>query len=387
MTHPASDTLSAVILCAGFSSRMGRLKALLPLGRRSAIERAIDLFRGNGIADIIVVTGFQAERLSAELNHGKVREARNPDFGNGMFSSVQAGVRCLSPDSQGFFLLPVDIPLVRPYTIRLLQQVFRDHPDKIIHPGFEGRRGHPPLIPAALVPAILAWPGTQGLRGCLAASGKTVVDVDVPDRFVLADMDTPEHYQRLLAAVRQWDIPTPEECERLLQTLFPVSRDVLLHSRKVAAAAVAMGAALQKAGVALDLEMIHAAAMLHDIAKGRRGHAEVGARWLDGIGLARLAGIVAAHTDPGPLPARGVTEKELVYLADKLVCRDRLVGLDQRFGNALERFGGEEPARGNILRRYETARRIAGIVEKTAGRDLHDLLAGIAPFKEKVEGQ
>ena len=70
----------------------------------------------------------------------------NEQFDRGMFSSVQAGVRALSPDSDAFFMLPVDICLVRPQTIKKLLEAYYGGKGKIVFPTFRGRRGHPPLV-------------------------------------------------------------------------------------------------------------------------------------------------------------------------------------------------------------------------------------------------
>jgi molybdenum cofactor cytidylyltransferase len=364
---------SAIILAAGFSSRMGRFKALLPLGDRAMIEHAVALFRTNGV-DVIVVTGYRGEELSAFLKPAGVRVAFNPDFARGMFSSVQTGARNLGSDSQGFFVLPVDIPLVRSWTIHRLLQAFAHDPRCIIHPCFNGRRGHPPLIPAALAPAVLDWLGTDGLHGCLDRYEALSVNVEVPDRHIHLDSDTPEDYEQLVAASRRQDIPTAAECDHLLSQRFAVSRDIVDHSRRVAEVVGVLAAALIEAGENPDLDMLHAAAMLHDVAKGHPHHAQLGAQWLGEMGFGRIGSIVAAHTDPEPVSGHRPTEKELVFLADKLVHKDQLISIEQRFDTALERHGHIPEAYRNIGNRREAARRIACRIEQITGKKIDDLL-------------
>lgn len=363
---------SAIIPAAGFSSRMGRLKALLPLGDRAMIEHAVALFRNNGV-DVIVVTGHRSEELSAFLKPAGVRVAFNPDFSSGMFSSVQTGVRKLSSNSDGFFVLPVDIPLVRSWTIHRLLQAFAHDPRCIIHPCFNGRRGHPPLIPAALAPAVLDWPGTDGLHGCLGRYDALSVNVEVPDRHIHLDSDTPVDYEHLVAACRRQDIPTAAECDHLLRNHFNVSQDIMDHSRRVAEVVGMLAAALIEDGENPDLDMLHAAAMLHDVAKGHPHHARLGAQWLSEMGFGRIGAIVAAHTDPEPVSGHRLTEKELVFLADKLVHKDQLISLEQRFDTALERHGHIPEAHRNINKRRKTARKIASRIEQITGKKIDHL--------------
>ena len=140
---------SAVILAAGLSSRLGRFKPLAALGGVTLIERAVNLFRSAGVRDITVVIGHRADELRPILADLRVKSADNPDYESGMFSSVRRGVESLNGQSQAFFVLPVDIPLVRPATVRALTQAFGRQPQaKIFYPVFGDQRGHPPLIHA-----------------------------------------------------------------------------------------------------------------------------------------------------------------------------------------------------------------------------------------------
>lgn len=386
MTFYPKPRLSAVVLAAGFSSRMGSLKALLPLGPHSAIERVINLFHQNNVQDVVVVTGYSGEKLSHHLKTAGVRTVHNPDYESGMFSSVQTGVRGIAKGSDGFFLQPVDIPLVRPYTIDLLRQVSACNPGRLVHPRFAGKRGHPPLIPAAVIPEILSWGGDGGLRGCLARHDACALSVDTPDRFILADMDTPDDYRRLLAENSRWDIPDAAECELMLRTLFPVSPEVLHHSRRVAEVAHGLGTAVHLAGHELDLALIWAAAMLHDIAKGHRRHATVGGAWLAQLGLCRIAAVVSAHTDPEPIEAGSLTEKQIVYLADKLVRQDKRVTLEERFEAALSRYGRDPAACENIIRRRQAARQAVHWIEQATGRSLEEILGHAASARYPAGG-
>ena len=108
------------------------------------------------------MVGHRQDEIKAGIKKRDITIVYNPDYEQGMFSSIQAGIRRLQTAPQAFFILPVDIPLVRPATIRRLMDAAAENPDKIIYPIFGGKRGHPPLIPSSLIPAILGWGKAAG---------------------------------------------------------------------------------------------------------------------------------------------------------------------------------------------------------------------------------
>ena len=119
-----------------------------------------------------------------------------------MLSSIQVGLRALQTGYQATFITPVDIPLVRTDTIEKIKNTAGAHPDTIIYPVFQGKRGHPPLIPATLFKAILDWRGNGGLNSVLRTHEDIAIDVDVPDNGILFDVDEPGDYERLLELFR-----------------------------------------------------------------------------------------------------------------------------------------------------------------------------------------
>ena len=188
--NPKATT--AVILSAGFSKRMGDFKPLMTLGRMTVLERTIQLFQSAGIFRIHVVTGHRSADLALRIECWGARNVFNPFYREGMFSSVAAGVSSLDEATQAFFVLPVDIPLVRPATIRDLLDTFQPGTAAICHPTFQGRRGHPPLIGAQHIGSVLSWREQGGLAALLARLERFAVDVPVVDEFIHSDMDTPE---------------------------------------------------------------------------------------------------------------------------------------------------------------------------------------------------
>ncbi|MBU2549750.1 MAG: nucleotidyltransferase family protein, partial [Proteobacteria bacterium] len=143
-----------IVLAAGFSSRMGDLKPLMPLGRTTIVAHVVSTFHEAGVADPRVVVGHRRDEVREHLKPAGVTVIENPDYRRGMFSSVQAGVGALPEDTGAFFILPVDVPLVRPWTIRSLGRAMAADPVPVVYPVFNGRRGHPPLIGRELAAEI-----------------------------------------------------------------------------------------------------------------------------------------------------------------------------------------------------------------------------------------
>lgn len=177
-------------------------KPLLTWGEETLIEHVIRLFLGVGIAEVKVVLGHQAERILPFIERFGADPVLNDRYDKGMFSSVQAGVRRLDRDCRGFFLHPVDMPLISPETLRTLCEVFFKEGDRdVCRPCFRGRRGHPPLISSALIPAILSFDGQGGLRALLARHPERSVDIDVADPGILENMNTHADYGEALKKV------------------------------------------------------------------------------------------------------------------------------------------------------------------------------------------
>jgi len=364
---------SAVLLAAGASTRMGQTKALLPLGGHTVIEQVVESLRAGGVADIVGVTGHHGDILQPVLQQVGIRVATNPHPDRGMFSSVQTGVRALDPETVAFFLLPVDIPLVRPWTLRYLTDWFDPDAPRIVNPCFQGRPGHPPLLPFRLVPSILAERGPgDGLRSLLEE--QEAIDVEVPDRNVLFDIDSPADYRELCRRWERNDVPTPEECDIILTRIYPVTAAVRAHSLKVAQVADKLARALVQAGESLDLEMLRAAALLHDLAKGRENHAAEVRRVLEQLGFAGTAAVAGAHMDLSMDPTLVIDEAAVLYLADKMVQRDRLIPLEKRFEGALQRFGDAAAACRRIRQRRRQARQVRDHIEQLVGTSLESIL-------------
>ena len=193
--------ISAIILSAGFSTRMGRFKPLLPLGDETVIERVIGLFREAGVGDVRIVVGHRMEELIPLIERTNTNVVINPNYSKGMFSSVQAGVNNVPRDSEAFFIHPVDIPMVHPSTITKIIGRHDAHEGMIIYPCHNGKRGHPPLVPRRFSKAIVRANISGKLNDVLASFTKDSMDLEVEDPNILFGMNHPRDYTAMVSGL------------------------------------------------------------------------------------------------------------------------------------------------------------------------------------------
>ena len=383
---------SVVILAAGQSSRMGRVKALLPLplGPESAncstLEGLARLYQGQGADKIVVVSGYHAEEVEAESRRLGLVCARNPNPEQGMFSSVCAGLSLLQDSSaQGtgaVCVTPVDVPLVRPLTLfTLLEEATKDLERfgtrrPILIPLFAGQEGHPPLIPASYVPHILAHNGREGLRGAFSSLPRRVVSV--ADAMILEDMDTPEEYERLVGLAQTRAVLSPEEAWVLLRQR-KVAHKILRHSQAVgevaARFAVVLGQSREARGEAVGCspQIALVGGLLHDICKGAPHHELAGGDLLDSLGLPRLADMTRSHLDVDLPNEAVITERELVCLADKYCLGVRLTPLESRYEERKRQFRDNAEALAAIEAREQRAQKLAARLATECGQQPFEL--------------
>ncbi|MDR3374182.1 MAG: NTP transferase domain-containing protein [Ancalomicrobiaceae bacterium] len=358
--------VAAIVLAAGLSSRMQAFKPLLPFGERTVIEHVVATLQAGGVEEIRVVTGHRAAELAPVISRLGVAAVHNPDFERGMYTSVRAGIASLPADASGALLLPVDIPLVRSATIAALIDAAIDTGATIVHPTFAGTRGHPPILARRLFRDIVAGDGEGGLKRLIAGHYQDAVDLPVIDRGILLDMDTQADYARLAHALAHRGVPDDAECGAMLDAAMTPPR-VRRHARAVADLAVALAQRLTAAGHLLDIDLVAAGALLHDIAKGHPRHAELGGELIRRLGFADVAAVVERHMDlqleSNPAGEPLVDERAIVFLADKLVADDARVTLDQRFAAGLGRHAGNPAALAGVARRKAEAEAVLSAVE------------------------
>jgi len=184
--------ISAIVLAAGDSTRMGRTKSELRLGPNGltfeATVRATLAEAGIGVIRVVV----PPERVP-----GCPDVVVNPDPAQGMLSSIQCGLRALPAGVAAALVWPVDHPLVRPDTIAAIVEAFAARGAPIVVPTFKGRRGHPALFASRVFAELHGADPSVGARAVVHAHADRH-ELAVDDRGIVVDIDTPADYARVL---------------------------------------------------------------------------------------------------------------------------------------------------------------------------------------------
>jgi molybdenum cofactor cytidylyltransferase len=181
----------AIVPAAGSAERFGGAKLLAQIDGEPLLDRTISALLNGGVDQVIVVVSPDADDLERDVNafsDARVWPVVNPDPSRGMFSSLQAGMAEAQGDA--LVVLPADMPFVSSGTVAVLLDAFTSRP-AIVSPRFNGKRGHPVILPPALRDEIRAADPAITLHDVLKRHPDLRVDVDVEDRGVLRDVDSP----------------------------------------------------------------------------------------------------------------------------------------------------------------------------------------------------
>ena len=354
--------ISIIILAAGLSKRMGAFKPLLPVGGEPAILRCINTASEAGVRDIVVVTGRDPGAIESTVGNTNmnVRLVHNNMFRKGMLSSVQAGVSAIRGDSRAFFILPSDCCASTCETfIMLLQNFDEDRGASVIRPSFNGKRGHPPLIPARYAKSLNEYDGNDGLKGFLRPL--PTLEVEMTDQGALLDMDTPEDYAQMLEYLGLPVYPDKERCAELMKE-YCVPEDIVSHGEQVAELALSIARQLEDCGIFLNTGLLESACLLHDIMRAKTHHAREGMELLLQAGYPGAAILVGSHMDLSDGVCGDIGEKELLFLADKLCRKGRIVDLEDTEQGISRMYAPDSEAYVNAMSRMAAAREIREIL-------------------------
>lgn len=189
--------ISAIVLAAGKSVRMGEAKMVLPWKNTTVIGQVVESLVRAGVSDIVVVTGGAREAVEGALCDVPARLIYNPDYAHGdMLSSFQTGLRALGENAEAALVVLGDQPQIEPWVVKSVIQAYQDRHSMLVVPSFQMRRGHPWLIGRSLWDQALALKQPATLRDFLGALSDQIEYVSVGTKTILEDVDTPEDYQR-----------------------------------------------------------------------------------------------------------------------------------------------------------------------------------------------
>ena len=190
--------ISAIVLGAGLSQRMGALKQLLPYGDHTVIEQVVSVLLACPIDDVVVVLGHRHTEIADVLSSWRVRLTVNPRYAEGMLASLQQGWSAASPAADAVMHVLGDQPHLDQRVVRQLIDAYREGDGGILAPTFDGRRGHPILLDARYRAEILALRDGATMRDVLRRHAAEVRQVEVETDGILRDMDTWSEYEREL---------------------------------------------------------------------------------------------------------------------------------------------------------------------------------------------
>jgi molybdenum cofactor cytidylyltransferase len=189
--------ISAIILAAGQSKRMGQPKMLLPWGKVTVIEHVITTFLNAGIEEMVVITGGAREMVEKVTAQYPVRMIHNNDYATGeMLSSLQCGLRAMPDQAQATLVGLGDQPQVRERSVHGIVEGYQKGKSALVVPSFQMRRGHPWLVARPLWDELLQMKPPESPRDFLNRHAGEIHYVAVDNPSILADLDTPEDYQK-----------------------------------------------------------------------------------------------------------------------------------------------------------------------------------------------
>jgi molybdenum cofactor cytidylyltransferase len=203
---PEPTRVAAIVLAAGRSTRMGAANKLLAdVGGKPMVRHAVEAALASQARPVLVVTGHQADDVRAVLAGLDVTFVANPDFAEGLSSSLKAGIRAVPADAIGAVVLLGDMPRINAAHLdTMIAACPSPAGAAIVVPVHQGQRGNPVLWPAELFGEMLALEGDAGARSLLARHPDRVRGVDLGTDAVLMDVDTPGALVQLRGAKTGW---------------------------------------------------------------------------------------------------------------------------------------------------------------------------------------
>jgi molybdenum cofactor cytidylyltransferase len=213
-TQNPNAQVSAVILAAGTSTRMGQAKQLLPLGGTTVLARTIDNVRSAGLVEMVLVLGASAEAIRRQLPPSLLEGLKvvvNQAYGQGMASSLREGLSALDPQTGAALIILGDQPFIRPQTLHQIMAGYHRSGAQIVIPSHQGKRGNPVLLSRSVFPEVMALEGDTGCRAIFPNHLGAILKVEVEDPGILLDIDNQDDYDRLMLSTRKQHPPRIDE--------------------------------------------------------------------------------------------------------------------------------------------------------------------------------
>jgi len=192
-----SNNLSAIVLAAGKSARIApENKLLLPVQGKTIIQKVVEEIIPLKFPEVLVITGFEQDKIKKALQDYPVRLIRNPDYEQGMSASIRLGMLKAKSDIDGYMIFLADMPWIDQNTLKTLIRFFYTNPEStIVVPVFQKRRGNPVIFSKKYENDLLSLDGDSGARPIIKKFQDQVIEVPIPSERLLLDIDTWEDYE------------------------------------------------------------------------------------------------------------------------------------------------------------------------------------------------
>ena len=196
--------ITAILLAAGESRRMGaQNKLLLPYNGKALVRHMIDQLRASDAAEVLIVIGHESDQLFRLLIDESPFLVLNPNYKQGMTTSIQAGVKAASLKAHGYMICLSDLPLITPaeynQLIRTFEEKYQIDPKLILQPSLNDKRGNPVIFSSFYRRQILQHPHLEGCKHIIQQNHKHLQTLPVQSDHFFRDMDTPDDYQTIIS--------------------------------------------------------------------------------------------------------------------------------------------------------------------------------------------
>ena len=192
MSHPQ---LSILIPAAGESTRLGQAKQLVEYSGKPLIQNAVNSASSINPAEILVVTGANAELVEKAVSHPAVHWVHNPEWSVGMGVSIAKGVAAISPKSTGLMILLCDQWRVHERDLQTLAKTWQSNPGQIVCANADGINMPPVIFPSSCFARLRELKGKQGARDLLRTHAEMLTSVPIQN--AVYDLDTQAHLSKL----------------------------------------------------------------------------------------------------------------------------------------------------------------------------------------------
>jgi CTP:molybdopterin cytidylyltransferase MocA len=349
-----NSRVGAVVLAAGSSSRMGEAKQLLPLADSTVLEQTLDNLLAAKVDEVVLVLGSSAETIRqriAELPRKHLKILVNPEYGQGMATSLRAGLAALDANMEAALIVLADQPFIRTETFDRIMDEYRRSAAQIVIPMFQGFRGNPVLLDRSVFHEVMALRGDIGCRAIFGNHLDGIIKQEVNDIGILLDIDNKDDYERLRA------FGQPGQEARLLVEATREAREMPGSDEHVftsAAELIIVGwnpaaAALAKLGVFLKFIVTVVDPLI------KNSDLPVGSRFLDTLDFSRLSDSTDKYV---VVASRGQFDEEAIEQALRI--DSAYVGLLANHKRGLEMLRRLE-SQGELAEKLTTVRVPAGL--------------------------